>query len=142
MLFYSYVLSFFFFKQKTAYEIRISDWSSDVCSSDLVQQVLINLIRNSVQAMMGEPRREIRISTSLSSGDMVEVSVADTGVGLSRDIREALFSPFRSTKAEGMGIGLSIRRTIVEAHGGRIWAEDRDGGGAIVRFTLPLAEEG
>src|SRR3546814_15509425 len=90
--------------------------------------------------MMGEPRREIRISTSLSSDDMVEVSVADTGVGLSRDM--ALFSPFQSTKAEGMGIGLSISRTIVEAHGGRIWAENRYGGGAIFRFTLPLAEEG
>src|SRR3546814_9178145 len=96
MLFYSYVLSFFFFKQKTAYEIRISDWSSDVCSSDLVQQVLINLIRNSVQAMMGEPRREIRISTSLSSGDMVEVSVADTGRSEERRVGKECVSTCRS----------------------------------------------
>src|SRR3546814_13398129 len=94
-----------------------------------VQQVLINLIRNSVQAMMGEPRREIRISTSLSSGDMVDVSVADTGVGLYRDIREAIFSPFQRTQAEGMGIGLSFSRTIVESHGGRIWAGSRAGRG-------------
>ncbi|WP_146193550.1 PAS domain-containing protein [Sphingosinicella humi] len=107
-----------------------------------IQQVLINLIRNSVQAMKEQPTREIRISTALSSDDMVEVSVADTGIGLSPDIRDALFSPFRSTKAEGMGIGLSISRTIVEAHGGRIWAEDRKGGGTIFRFTLPRADEG
>jgi two-component system sensor kinase FixL len=107
-----------------------------------IQQVLINLIRNAVHAMREQPTRHIRITTALSSSDMVEVSVEDSGVGLSPEIRDALFSPFRSTKAEGMGIGLSISRTIVEAHGGRIWAEDRNGGGAIFRFTLPLAEEG
>jgi two-component system sensor kinase FixL len=68
------------------------------------------------------------------------VSVADTGSGIPPDVREALFSPFKSTKAEGMGIGLSISRTIVEAHGGNIWAEDAEGGGAVFRFTLPRME--
>ncbi len=106
-----------------------------------IQQVLINLIRNSVQAMTEQPVREVVISAAPAGATTVEISVADTGVGLSREVREALFSPFRSTKAEGMGIGLSISRTIVEAHGGKIWAEDREGGGTIFRFTVPKANE-
>jgi two-component system sensor kinase FixL len=69
---------------------------------------------------------------------MVEISVCDTGAGITSGVREALFSPFHSTKLDGMGIGLSISRTIVEAHGGKIWAEDRPGG-AVFRFTLPCA---
>ncbi len=103
-----------------------------------IQQVLINLIRNAVQAMADQPVREVVISAR-PVRRMVEISVADTGVGLSAEVLEALFSPFRSTKAEGMGIGLSISRTIVEAHGGKIWAENRPGGGAVFRFTLPRA---
>jgi two-component system sensor kinase FixL len=71
---------------------------------------------------------------------MIEVSVADTGGGIPDSVRGALFSPFHSTKAEGLGIGLSISRTIVEAHHGKIWAEDADGGGAVFRFTLPRAD--
>lgn len=106
-----------------------------------IQQVLINLIRNSMQALTDQPVREVTISAAPAGSSMVEISVADTGVGLSSEVREALFSPFRTTKAEGMGIGLSISRTIVEAHGGKIWAEDRDGGGTIFRFTVPKAEE-
>jgi two-component system sensor kinase FixL len=104
-----------------------------------VQQVLINLVRNAIEAMAGGPRREIVIATRPGADHMVEVSVADSGPGLSPEAREALFSPFRSRKAEGMGIGLSISRTIVEAHGGRIWADDGLVEGAVFRFTLPRA---
>jgi two-component system sensor kinase FixL len=104
-----------------------------------IQQVLINLIRNGIQAMEESPRREVLITTRAVAGSMAEISVADTGTGLSEDIRDALFLPFRTTKVEGMGIGLSISRTIVEAHGGKIVAEDREGGGTLFRFTLPLA---
>ncbi|HEX8258643.1 MAG TPA: ATP-binding protein, partial [Allosphingosinicella sp.] len=107
-----------------------------------VQQVLINLIRNSVHAMTDQPVREIVISTAAMTARVVEVSVADTGVGLSPERRKALFSPFQSSKPDGMGIGLSICRTIVEAHGGKIWAENRRRGGAVFRFTLPVADEG
>jgi PAS domain S-box-containing protein len=106
-----------------------------------VQQVLINLIRNAVQAMADQPVREIVVSTAAMSARMIEVSVSDTGVGLSPERRKETFSPFQSSKPGGMGIGLSICRTIVEAHGGKIWAEDRKGGGTVFRFTLPRTVE-
>jgi two-component system sensor kinase FixL len=105
-----------------------------------IQQVLINLIRNAVQAMQYSDQREIVISARTHSDDMVEVTVADTGSGIPESVRDALFSPFHSTKSEGLGIGLSISRTIVEAHHGRIWAEDSPSGGAEFHFTLPKAE--
>jgi two-component system sensor kinase FixL len=104
-----------------------------------VQQVLINLIRNAIQAMEGARRKQVLIGSAPAPADMVEISLADTGTGISPEMREALFSPFQSTKPNGMGIGLSISRTIVEAHGGRIWAEEGPGG-AVFRFTLPRAE--
>jgi two-component system sensor kinase FixL len=102
-----------------------------------IQQVLINLIRNAVQAMQGMERREIVVRTHKMSPQLVEVSVADSGTGISPEVREALFSPFQGTKADGLGIGLSISRTIIESHGGKIWVEDAKEGGAIFRFTLP-----
>lgn len=103
-----------------------------------IQQVIVNLMRNAVEAMEGAPRRELSLSTSAADG-YARLDVADTGHGL-KDGAGALFQPFRSSKASGMGIGLSISRSIVEAHGGRIWAEPNPRGGAIFSFTLPLAE--
>ncbi|CAA9541515.1 MAG: Two-component oxygen-sensor histidine kinase FixL [uncultured Sphingosinicella sp.] len=105
-----------------------------------IQQVLINLVRNSMQAMEGRSLRRVTITSRAAADHMVEVSVSDTGPGLSPGMEQALFSPFFSRKPGGMGIGLSISRTIVEAHGGRIWAEDSPEG-AIFRFTLPAGEE-
>ena len=105
-----------------------------------IQQVLINLIRNAVQALQHVDEREVTITAHAASDDMVEIKVADSGSGISDSVRDALFSPFQSTKSEGMGIGLSISRTIVEAHHGKIWAEDGLNGGAIFHFTLPRAE--
>lgn len=104
-----------------------------------IQQVLLNLIRNAIEAMAESPRREIVISGSPAEGDMIEVRVADTGPGLAPLVREKLFQPFTTTKAHGMGVGLSICRSIVEAHGGRLWAADNAGGGTIFCLTVPGA---
>ena len=106
-----------------------------------VQQVLINLVRNAVQAMADQPTREILIRSRRGGHWLVEIAVIDTGPGIPPERMETLFTPFNSSKADGLGIGLSICRTIVEAHGGRIWAENLAEGGAAFHFTLPRAEE-
>jgi signal transduction histidine kinase len=105
-----------------------------------VQQVVLNLARNAIEAMAGAPRRELTIGSRLGADDFVETYVADIGPGLSPEVAERLFEPFVTDKPEGMGVGLSISRSIVEAHGGRIWTEPNAEGGAIFRFTLPRAE--
>ena len=101
-----------------------------------IQQVILNLIRNGIEAMDGCELRQLTISTRATSEEEVELAIADTGVGLSETVLENLFTPFTSTKAHGLGVGLSICKTIVEAHGGRLWAESRAEGGTIFRFTL------
>lgn len=103
-----------------------------------IQQVLLNLIRNAVEAMDGKDRRELTVSTSQAEG-VVEVAIADTGSGLAPSVRERLFQPFVTTKRNGMGIGLSVCRKIIDSHGGRLWAEDRSEGGTVFRFTIPTA---
>jgi len=104
------------------------------------QQVLINLMRNAVEAMASSPVRQLHVETRPDGPEMVRVTIADTGPGVTPDVAENLFRAFNSTKAEGMGLGLSICRTIVEANGGRIWMEPRDGGGSLFRFTLVKVE--
>lgn len=104
-----------------------------------IQQVLINLMRNAVEAMSASPLRELAIETRLSSPGEVEVLVADTGTGIAPEMAEKVFEPFVTTKDGGMGIGLAVCRGIVEAHGGRLWAEPAPGGGTIFQFTLPVA---
>lgn len=105
-----------------------------------VQQVLLNLIRNAVDAMEGGARKELTVAVQRGPEDLAEVVVADTGPGVSEEVAAQLFQPFVTTKATGMGVGLSISRTIIEAHGGRIWVERAPGGGAEFHFTLRLAE--
>ena len=105
-----------------------------------VQQVLLNLMRNAVEAMAGAPRRDLLLSTAAADG-MAVINVADTGPGIDAEFAPQLFQPFATTKPHGMGVGLSISRTIVEAHGGRIWTEPNPGGGTIFRFTLPRVSD-
>ena len=104
-----------------------------------VQQVLVNLLRNAADAMQDAPRRELVLATALQEDGQVEISVADTGPGISDEVADRLFQPFVTTKATGMGVGLSISRTIVESHGGRLWVEPNAQGGATFRLTLPAA---
>jgi len=102
-----------------------------------IQQVLLNLMRNAIEAMETAERRELVISTALSADKMIEIGVADTGAGIAPEVAAQLFQPFVTTKRHGMGVGLSISRTIVEAHGGSIAARPNPGGGTAFFFTLP-----
>jgi len=100
-----------------------------------VQQVIVNLVRNAMEAMEALPWRELRVGAK-PDGDMVRVHVIDSGPGIAADVAERLFEPFVTDKPHGMGVGLSISRGIVEAHGGRLWVERALGGGAAFYFTL------
>jgi two-component system sensor kinase FixL len=104
-----------------------------------IQQVALNLIRNALEAMETTNRRELTVAVTRQN-DLALFSVADTGTGIAPEIGQHLFQPFVTSKANGMGVGLSICRTIIEAHGGRILARPNDGGGTIFEFTLPFAE--
>jgi signal transduction histidine kinase len=106
-----------------------------------IQQVLVNLIRNASEAMVesASPRRYLMIASRPLGPEKLELSIADTGPGLPPALREKLFQPFVTTKATGMGVGLSICRFIIEAHGEKLKVADNDGGGTVFSFTLPLA---
>ncbi|MEP9360641.1 PAS domain S-box protein [Sphingomonas sp. KR3-1] len=105
-----------------------------------IEQVVSNLIRNAVEATAGQERREVMITTRVETEEVC-VEVADSGPGLSEAMLENLFEPFRTTKESGTGLGLPICRTIVEAHGGRLWAANAPEGGAVFSFTLPTVSE-
>ena len=104
-----------------------------------IQQVLVNLFRNALEAMAQSSRRELVASNVPVDDDMIEIEVSDTGSGIPDDVKQNLFQTFFTTKETGMGVGLSISRSIIEAHGGRMWAETNASGGATFRFTLPAA---
>ncbi|WP_242123520.1 PAS domain-containing sensor histidine kinase [Sphingobium sp. Sx8-8] len=106
-----------------------------------LQQVIINLVKNAVEAMAGSPARILRLSAVPIDSGRVEVVVADSGTGLDPDMSRTLFTPFTTTKASGMGVGLSISQTIIEGHGGRIWARPSPWGGTEFHFTLDAADE-
>jgi C4-dicarboxylate-specific signal transduction histidine kinase len=105
-----------------------------------LQQVLLNLMMNSIEAMRGvtERTRELSVSSTLAEPGSVLVAIEDTGTGLDPAVAERMFQPFFTTKPDGLGMGLAICRSIVEAHGGRLWVSPREPHGADVRFTVPL----
>jgi C4-dicarboxylate-specific signal transduction histidine kinase len=105
------------------------------------QQVMLNLIRNAHEAMGQSEWRELEVVTARLDDESIEIAVADRGSGLPDDIVEHLFEPFRTTKVNGMGLGLSISRSIVETHRGKLGYEPNCGGGAIFRVTLPVPPE-
>jgi signal transduction histidine kinase len=106
-----------------------------------LQQVILNLVVNGIDAMRDTPAKNRIISIQSSRADnFAELSVSDNGPGIPEGKLNEIFEPFFTSKAEGMGMGLSIARTIVEAHNGQIWAENRDHGGASFRIRLPLVQ--
>ncbi len=104
-----------------------------------IQQVLINLMRNAIEAMENSDHKLLTIIARNKGENLAEVSITDTGSGLAPEVVDQLFQPFVTTKANGMGLGLSICRTIIESHGGQLYAADNPGGGTIFRFTLNRA---
>jgi two-component system sensor kinase FixL len=107
-----------------------------------LSQVLLNLIVNGMDAAIEgrNPKPSVTIEAKCKGSGMVEVAVTDTGNGIAPDLMDRVFDPFFTTKTQGMGIGLPVSRTIIEAHRGRIWGENGSGHGATFRFTLPVAE--
>ncbi|MEL6287119.1 MAG: ATP-binding protein, partial [Pseudomonadota bacterium] len=117
-----------------------------------IQQVVVNLVRNAMEAVTGDDHGEVHVATELTRPndtisvtakstmvDEVMVTIGDGGPGIAEEIVETLFDPFVTTKESGLGIGLAVCRTIINSHGGRIWAETNAAGGADFHFTLPMA---
>ena len=113
----------------------VKPWSS---AFRRFQARYINVI--GIIPMQEQPRRELIVAANSAGAEMVEISVADTGPGLPKEVRANLFQPFVTTKPNGMGVGLSVCRSIVEAHHGRLWADDNPGGGTVFRFTLRCSQ--
>jgi signal transduction histidine kinase len=105
-----------------------------------LEQVILNLVANAIDALTDSSKdRQITVQTIRRDDDAAELSVSDTGPGVRPDALKQIFEPFFTTKQSGMGMGLAIARTIVEAHAGRLWAENQAGAGAIFRLTLPIS---
>jgi signal transduction histidine kinase len=107
-----------------------------------IEQVLLNLAMNGMDAMEhhGRGARELKLDTRWSGDGMVEVTVKDCGQGIAPEHMPLLFESFFTTRKEGMGLGLSVAKSIIVTHGGSIWAENNEGGGAVFHFTVPVAE--
>ncbi len=106
-----------------------------------IQQVVINLIRNAVDSMRRAPVRELRIACARGEGGQAKVTVSDSGTGLPEDIAGRIYQPFVTTKERGLGLGLTICQSIINAHGGRLWATPNEGAGVSFHFQLPFAEK-
>jgi C4-dicarboxylate-specific signal transduction histidine kinase len=104
-----------------------------------LQQVILNLVMNGIEAMtsVADQPRILTVQSETENGEQIRVAVLDSGIGLSEEVKGRLFEPFFTTRTSGMGMGLSISRSIIEAHGGRLWAESNGSSGSTFQFTLP-----
>jgi signal transduction histidine kinase len=129
-------------RRRVSLETRFSPLPTLYGDHNHLQQVLLNLLLNGMDAMANAPEaaRRIIVTTEMHGADAIRVRVSDAGCGISETLLPRLFDSFFTTKTSGMGLGLSIARSIVEAHGGRIWAENNsDGPGATFQFELPVS---
>jgi C4-dicarboxylate-specific signal transduction histidine kinase len=127
-------------KHRVSVQTQLAEGLSPVHGDRVqLQQVMLNLILNAIEAMIGvdDEVRELAVSTESSPSEGLLVAVADSGPGVASEDRERIFESFYTTKASGVGIGLSICRSIIDAHGGRLWADTHQPRGAVFRFTLP-----
>jgi len=123
-------------------DIQLSDGLPPVLADRIqIQQVVLNLARNAVEAMQEVPVRELTVTTARREDEFVCTTIADTGPGLAPEVAEKLFQPFITTKEKGMGIGLSICWSIVDAHGGELWASRNESGGTSFHFRLPTKSD-
>ena len=121
-------------------QLRFDPHAENVLGNRIqLQQVMVNLLRNAHEAMVLVEERELEVTTARLDDGLIEITVADRGSGISDEIAAQLFEPFCTTKRHGMGLGLSICRSIVEAHGGKLWYRPNRGGGAVFHVTLPSA---
>ncbi|MEZ5541000.1 MAG: ATP-binding protein [Pseudomonadota bacterium] len=127
-------------RQGIALQLDLAHGLPDVMADSIqLEQVILNLLHNAIESIGATPAHGAHrlVISTLASTDQIEVGVSDTGQGIPPDSFDRLFDTFYSTKTEGMGLGLAISRSIIEAHGGQLWAETRPSGGAVFRFTLP-----
>jgi C4-dicarboxylate-specific signal transduction histidine kinase len=133
-------------RNSIALETRLSDAVQPLVFADRIQlqQVILNLIMNAVEAMseMSDGRRQLLIRTDTDESESIVVAVQDSGPGVKPEDLHRLFTPFYTTKPQGMGMGLAICRSIIEAHGGRLWATANESRGAVFRFTVPTGAGG
>jgi len=130
-------------KRDVQIEMQLSDDLPLVgCAPVQLQQVILNLVMNAIEAMESSPRRLLRIASGLIKPGVVQVSVADSGPGIAAANLERVFTPMFTTKSRGMGMGLSICRSVIDSHGGHIWASTAQPSGAIFTFELPTGLEG
>ena len=129
-------------EQHVALDARLSQHLPAVLADRTqVQEVILNLVKNALESLIGcEGHREVSIGSRALQGSEVVVDVKDTGKGLDAETAEHMFEPFYTTKSEGMGIGLAISRSIIEAHGGKLWAMKNSPRGAIFLFSLPASD--
>ncbi|WP_166038846.1 PAS domain-containing sensor histidine kinase [Sphingosinicella sp. YJ22] len=121
-----------------AFEFDLPDGLTVLVDRTQIEQVILNIVRNASEAMAGAAERRLRIAAA-RAGKMIETRFCDSGPGIDPAVLDRLFVPFVTSKSEGMGIGLPVSRTIIEAHGGQLTADNAPGGGAVLRFTLPAA---
>src|SRR5262249_16853994 len=130
-------------KHEIELEIQLEDGLQPVSGNPVqLQQVILNLMMNAIEAMHSAPTRVLHIKSERTGDGRVRVSVEDTGAGIDPSDLNRIFKPRFTTKSGGMGMGLSICRSIIEAHGGQIWVSPRSTSGSIFRFELPAGNNG